>query len=177
MSQPRPPIIAIVGHIDHGKSKLQHALRNMDAKIIEAGDITQHIGAYELHATYEGSDRRATVIDTPGHEAFSHVREHGADLADLALLVISSEEGWKPQTKEAYTLIQEKNMPCIIVFTKIDTEKANLERAKQTVLQEGILLEGLGGSMPWIAVSSVTNEGIPDLIDLNIQTHLSLIHI
>ena len=166
MSQSRPPIIAIVGHIDHGKSKLQHALRNMDAKIIEAGDITQHIGAYELHATYEGSDRRATVIDTPGHEAFSHVREHGTDLADLALLVISSEEGWKPQTKEAYTLIQEKNMPCIIVFTKIDTEKANLERAKQTVLQEGILLEGLGGSMPWTAVSSVTNEGIPDLIDL-----------
>ena len=166
MSQDRPPIIAIVGHIDHGKSTLQQALRKADTDLSEAGDITQHIGAYELHAEYEGKGRRATIIDTPGHEAFSMVREHGLDLADIALLIVSSEEGWKEQTKEAYRTIQEKNLPHILVFTKIDTQQSNIERAKQTVLREGILLEGLGGSTPWIGVSSITGEGINDLIEL-----------
>ena len=127
MTQTRPPIIAVVGHIDHGKSKLQHAMRNMDTQAAETGNITQHIGAYELHTHYEGTERRATIIDTPGHEAFSHIREHGLGLADLALLVISAEEGWKEQTKEAHELIQKADIPYIIVFTKIDTEKANLE--------------------------------------------------
>ena len=166
MSQSRPPIIAIVGHIDHGKSTLQHALRKADSEIAEAGDITQHIGAYELHAKYEGKKRKATIIDTPGHEAFSMVREHGLDLADIALLVVSSEEGWKEQTTEAHKTIRKKNLPYIIVFTKIDTQQANIERAKQTVLQEGVLLEGLGGSVPWIGVSSKTDEGINELIEL-----------
>lgn len=166
MSQKRPPIIAVVGHIDHGKSTLQHALRKSDTDLSEAGDITQHIGAYELHARYEGAERRATIIDTPGHEAFSMVREHGLDLADIALLVVSSEEGWKEQTAEAYETIQEKQMPYIIVFTMIDKPQANIESAKQTVMQQGVLLEGLGGSVPWIGVSSVTAEGISDLIEL-----------
>ena len=166
MSQKRPPIIAVVGHIDHGKSTLQQALRKADSELSEAGDITQHIGAYELHADYEGNRRRATIIDTPGHEAFSMVREHGLELADIALLVISSEEGWKEQTTEAYKAIQEKSLPHIIVFTKIDTQQSNVERAKQSVLQNGILLEGVGGSVPWIGVSSITGEGISDLIEL-----------
>ena len=166
MSQKRPPIIAVVGHIDHGKSTLQHALRKADTDLSEAGDITQHIGAYELHAQYEGAERRATIIDTPGHEAFSMVREHGLDLADIALLVISSEEGWKEQTAEAYVAIQEKQLPHIIVFTMIDKPESNIERAKQTVMQKGVLLEGLGGSVPWIGVSSITAEGISDLIEL-----------
>lgn len=162
----RPPIIAVVGHIDHGKSTLQHALRKADTKLSEAGNITQHIGAYELHAEYEGKKRRATIIDTPGHEAFSMVREHGLDLADIALLVVSAEEGWKEQTSEAHNTIQEKQLPHIIVFTKTDTEQANIEQAKQTVLGKGVLLEGLGGSVPWIGVSSKTGEGIGDLIEL-----------
>ncbi len=166
MTQKRPPIIAVVGHIDHGKSTLQHALRKADDDLSEAGDITQHIGAYELHARYEGAERRATIIDTPGHEAFSMVREHGLDLADIALLVISSEEGWKEQTAEAYATIQEKQLPHIIVFTMIDKSQANIERAKQTVMQAGVLLEGLGGSVPWIGVSSITAEGISDLVEL-----------
>lgn len=166
----RPPIIAIVGHIDHGKSRLQHALRDMDTVPQEAGDITQHIGAYELHATYEGSERKATIIDTPGHEAFTHIREHGLTIADIALVVVSAEEGWKEQTKEAYEILQSRNTPHIIVFTKIDADKANIEMAKQSVLKEGILLEGMGGSVPWIGVSSVTNEGITDLIELTFLT-------
>ena len=166
MSQKRPPIIAVVGHIDHGKSTLQQALRKADTDLSEAGDITQHIGAYELHAQYEGAERRATIIDTPGHEAFSMVREHGLDLADIALLVISSEEGWKEQTAEAYEAIQEKQLPYIIVFTMIDKPGSNIERAKQTVMQKGVLLEGLGVSVPWIGVSSITAEGISDLIEL-----------
>ena len=166
MTQTRPPIIAVVGHIDHGKSTLQHALRKADTALSEAGDITQHIGAYELHTQYEGAERRATIIDTPGHKAFSMVREHGLDLADIALLVVSSEEGWKEQTAEAYATIQEKQLPHIIVFTMIDKPQANIERAKQTVMQEGVLLEGFGGSVPWIGVSSITGEGISDLIEL-----------
>ena len=166
MSQTRPPIIAVVGHIDHGKSTLQHALREADSELSETGDITQHIGAYELHAEYEGNKRKATIIDTPGHEAFSMVREHGLDLADIALLVVSAEEGWKEQTAEAYKTIQEKQLPYIIVFTKIDTPQANIERAKQTVMRKGMLLEGLGGSVPWISVSSITGEGINSLIEL-----------
>ena len=166
MSEARPPIIAIVGHIDHGKSKLQQALRKTDTEITEAGDITQHIGAYELHAQYEGKERRATVIDTPGHEAFSHVRVHGLELADLALLVVSSEEGWKEQTSEAYTLLKEQNLPFIVVFTKIDTEKSDIEKAKHSVLHEGVLLEGLGGEVPWCKVASTTGEGIPHLVEL-----------
>ena len=165
-TQIRPPIIAVVGHIDHGKSTLQHALRKADSELSEAGDITQHIGAYELHAQYEGTERRATIVDTPGHKAFSMVREHGLDLADIALLVVSSEEGWKEQTAEAYKTIQKKQLPHIIVFTMIDKPGANIERAKQTAMQEGILLEGLGGSVPWIGVSSITGEGISDLIEL-----------
>ncbi len=170
MTQKRPPVIAVVGHIDHGKSKLQQALRNMDTHMREAGDITQHISAYELAVPYEGVERRATIIDTPGHEAFSHIREHGLGLADLALLVVSSEEGWQKQTTEVYARIQQENIPHIIVFTKIDTEQSDLERAKQSVLREGILLEGLGGDIPWIGISSTTNEGIPALIELMFLT-------
>ena len=166
MAESRPPIIAVVGHIDHGKSKLQHALRESDTELDEAGNITQHIGAYELHALYEGQKRRATVIDTPGHAAFSHVREHGIEIADLALLVVSSEEGWKEQTAEAYRLLKQHTLPFIVVFTKIDTERSDLERAKHSVLQEGVLLEGLGGDIPWSAVSSVTGEGIAQLVEL-----------
>ena len=166
MKHARPPIVAVVGHIDHGKSKLQQSLRQSDATLSEAGDITQHIGAYELHTTYEGSPRRATIIDTPGHKAFSHIREHGLDLADLALLVVSSEEGWKEQTREAYDVIVAKNIPFIVVFTKIDTPQSSIEQAKQSVLQEQVFLEGLGGSVPWVGVSSVTGEHIDDLIEL-----------
>ena len=138
----------------------------MDTQVRETGDITQHIGAYELHAAYEGKERRATIIDTPGHEAFSHIREHGLDLADIALLVVSSEEGWRRQTGEAHAIIGEKNMPYIVVFTKIDTEKSDTERAKRSVMEQGVPLEGYGGSVPWVAVSSVTNEHIADLIEL-----------
>ena len=166
MKQKRPPVIAVVGHIDHGKSRLQRALRNTDSHFREAGDITQHIGAYELHAVYEGGERRATIIDTPGHEAFSHIREHGLELADVALLVVSAEEGWREQSAETLAHIQQTGTPYIVVFTKIDTERADAERAKQSVLAAGVMLEGLGGDVPWVAVSSVTAEGIADLVEL-----------
>ena len=166
MNNKRPPIIAIVGHIDHGKSKLQQALRKINFEVKEAGDITQHIGAYEINTEYEGKKRRATIIDTPGHEAFSHIRKHGLGLADLALLIVSSEEGWKEQTKEVYKIIEEEKIPFIVVFTKIDTEKSNIEKAKDSVLKENIFLEGLGGNTPWVAISSVTEEGISSLIEL-----------
>ena len=166
MTQNRPPILTVVGHIDHGKSSLQRTLRSADTEVVEAGDITQHIGAYELHADCDGTKRKATIIDTPGHEAFSHIREHGIGLADLVLLVISSEEGWKEQTGETYGLIQKAGKPFIIVFTKTDTEKSDIEKAKQSVLREGVLLEKLGGSVPWVGISSKTGERIDELIEL-----------
>ena len=170
MNNNRPAIVTIVGHIDHGKSTLLKAVRKSDQDLNEHGDITQHIGAYEITHNYEGADRKLTMIDTPGHEAFSHIREHGVDIADIAFLVVSSEEGAKEQTIESYKIIQEKNIPFIIVFTKSDTEKANLEKAKMSVLEKGILLEGLGGDVPYISVSSKTMENISDLIDLTFLT-------
>ena len=155
----RPPIITIVGHIDHGKSTLQYALRELDTEIQEAGNITQHIGAYEIHTMYEGEPRRCTIIDTPGHAAFSHIREHSIDLADLAILIVSAEEGFKDQTRESYEAIQKQDIPFIVVFTKTDSEKANLDEAKRSVLEAGIYLEGLGGSIPYAEVSAIQKKG------------------
>ena len=162
----RPPIIAVVGHIDHGKSRLQRAIRESKIDLFEIGDITQHIGAYELHTTHEGVARRATILDTPGHEAFSHIREHCVELADLVLLVVSAEEGWKTQTGESYAIIKELGIPFIVVFTKIDSSKADLESAKHSLLHNNVYLEGMGGDIPWTAVSSKEKTGIDKLIEL-----------
>lgn len=162
----RPPIITVVGHIDHGKSALLDALRKTNKERKEQGDITQHIGAYQINKEYEGEDRHLTIIDTPGHSAFAHIREHGVDIADIALLVVSTEEGWKEQTKEAYAVLEEKKIPYIVVFTKMDTEKSDLERTKIDVLSQGVMLEKLGGSIPWIETSSKTGQNLEELTDL-----------
>ena len=166
MKTHRPAIVTIVGHIDHGKSTLLDAIRKTDEVRKESGDITQHIGAYEVQLHYEGAPRKLTMIDTPGHEVFSHIREHSVDIADLAILIVSAEEGWKEQTQEAYDILIKNEIPFIIAFTKIDSERANIEKVKQSVMGKGILLEGLGGSVSWIGTSAKTGEGIPDLADL-----------
>jgi translation initiation factor IF-2 len=162
----RPPIVAVVGHIDHGKSTLLDYIRRSNVAAGEAGGITQHLSAYE--ATHENATGKhnITFLDTPGHEAFAAMRSRGLEVADVAILVVSAEDGVKPQTTEAVKLINEVGLPFIVAFTKIDKEGADLEKAKMSLLEAGVFLEGLGGEVPFVAVSGKTGEGIPELLDL-----------
>ena len=153
-STPRPPIVAVMGHIDHGKSSLLDYIRKANVTAGEAGGITQHVSAYEAEHEHEGKKRTITFLDTPGHEAFRAIRSRGAATADVAILVVAADEGVKPQTKEAYDAIIEANVPFVVAFTKIDKNGADIERVKNSVLEHGIYLEGLGGSIPYTPVSS-----------------------
>ncbi len=167
ISRDRPPIVAVVGHIDHGKSTLLDYIRKANTAAGEAGGITQHLSAYEaLHTTPAGVQRHITFLDTPGHAAFRAMRSRGLNAADVAILVVSAEDGAKTQTAEAITLIHEAKIPFIVAFTKIDKENANLERAKLSLLEHNVFVEGMGGDTPFVAVSSKSGEGIPELLDL-----------
>lgn len=167
---PRPPIVAVMGHIDHGKSSLLDYIRKSNVTQGEAGGITQHVSAYEAEHEHEGTKRRITFLDTPGHEAFRALRARGAAAADIAVLVIAAEEGVKPQTLEAFEAITEAGTPFVVAFTKIDKPGADIERAKVSALEAGIYLEGLGGSVPYAGVSSKSGEGVPELLDLVLLT-------
>lgn len=166
----RPPIVAVMGHIDHGKSSLLDYIRKANVTASEAGGITQHVSAYEALHTHEGTERQITFLDTPGHEAFRALRARGAAAADIAILVIAAEEGVKPQTLEAFTAATEANTPVVVAFTKIDKPGADIERAKYSAVEHAIYLEGLGGSIPYTGVSSKSGEGIPELLDLVLLT-------
>ncbi len=162
----RPPIVAIVGHIDHGKSTLLDYIRKTNVVEGEAGGITQHLSAYEAVHKNSTGEHKITFLDTPGHEAFSAMRARGLEAADVAILIVSSEEGAKPQTVEALKLITEVGLPYIVALTKIDKPASNIEKAKLSLLEHGIFLEGLGGDVPWVGISSKSGEGIPELLDL-----------
>ncbi len=162
----RPPIVAIVGHIDHGKSTLLDYIRKTSVVEGEAGGITQHLSAYEATHKNAPGTHRITFLDTPGHEAFSGMRARGLEAADVAILVVSSEDGAKPQTVEALKLITTADIPYIVALTKIDKPGSNIEKAKMSLLEHQIFLEGLGGEVPWVGISSKTGEGIPELLDL-----------
>ncbi len=162
----RPPIVAIVGHIDHGKSTLLDYIRKTNVVEGEAGGITQHLSAYEAVHKNSTGEHKITFLDTPGHEAFSAMRARGLEAADVAILIVSSEEGAKPQTVEALKLITEVGLPYIVALTKIDKPASNIEKAKMSLLEHGIFLEGLGGDVPWVGISSKSGEGIPELLDL-----------
>ncbi|HEX2792422.1 MAG TPA: translation initiation factor IF-2 [Candidatus Paceibacterota bacterium] len=166
----RPPIVAVMGHIDHGKSSLLDYIRKANVVAGEAGGITQHVSAYEAQHEYEGAVRTITFLDTPGHEAFQAIRARGAATADIAILVVASDEGVKPQTAEAWNAITEAGIPYIVAFTKMDKNGADLERVKMGVIEAGIYLEGLGGSVPYASVSSKSGDGIPELLDLVLLT-------
>lgn len=158
----RPPVIAVMGHIDHGKSSLLDYIRKANVVAGEAGGITQHVAAYiALH-----NDRPVTFLDTPGHEAFKALRTRGAAAADIAILVVAADEGVMPQTLDALTAITEAHIPYIVAITKIDKNNADVEHAKNSMLEHGIYLEGLGGDIAFALVSSKTGEGIPELLDL-----------
>ncbi len=163
---PRSPIVAVMGHIDHGKSSLLDYIRKANVTAGEAGGITQHVSAYEAVHEHEGAERTITFLDTPGHEAFRALRARGAAAADIAILVIAAEEGVKPQTLEAYEAATEAGTPVVVAFTKIDKGGADIERAKFSAVEHGIYLEGLGGSIPYAGVSSKSGQGVPELLDL-----------
>ena len=169
-STTRPPIVAVMGHIDHGKSSLLDYIRKANVTASEAGGITQHVSAYEAVHLHEGVERSITFLDTPGHEAFRALRARGAAVADVAILVIAAEEGVKPQTVEAYRAAVEAGTPIVVAFTKIDKPGADIERAKVSALEHEIYLEGLGGSISYTGVSSKSGDGVPELLDLVLLT-------
>lgn len=164
---PRPPVVAVMGHIDHGKSTLLDYIRKSNLVQKETGGITQHISAYEVvHKDENGADKKITFLDTPGHEAFKAMRSRGAVVADIAVLVVSAEDGVKPQTIEAFLAINEAKIPYIVAINKIDKPGANVEKTIQTLLEAGIYIEGYGGEAPYIGISAKTGVGIPQLLNM-----------
>src|SRR3990167_7710346 len=148
--QPRPPVVGIFGHIDHGKSTLLDYIRKSNIVEKEAGGITQHVSAYEVkHLSKDGKEHLITFLDTPGHEAFCSIRIRGAKVADIAILVVSAEDGVKPQTIEALKCIKEEEIPYIVAINKIDKPSANIEKTKQNLSENEIYLEGMGGDIPF----------------------------
>lgn len=191
MSVPRPPVVAVLGHVNHGKSSLLDYIRKTNVVGEEAGNITQRLGAYEvivpqigaditplpasplLRGGIEGGDdsqresaRRVTFLDTPGHEAFKGIRERGATVADVAVLVVSGEEGVKPQTTEALRYIETAKIPYLVAITKIDKPNADPERVKQGLAEHRVFVEGYGGDIPCTSISSKTGEGVPELLEM-----------
>lgn len=163
----RPPVVVVMGHVDHGKSTLLDYIRKSNIVSGEAGGITQHINAYEvLHKDDKNEDRLITFIDTPGHEAFSKMRTRGAQAADIAILVVSAEDSVKTQTLEAYNTIIESKIPYIVAINKIDRPNANVEKVKMDLVEKGIYLEGMGGDIPYVAISAKEGTGIGDLLDM-----------
>ncbi len=161
----RPPVVVIMGHIDHGKSTLLDYIRKTNITEKEAGGITQHISAYEASVLHEGAERSISFIDTPGHEAFRSMRDSGSQAADIAILVVSAEDGVRPQTVEAIEWINEHKLPYLVTFTKIDKPNANIESAKQSLAEANIYVEGYGGDIPWVGVSGKTGDGIKELLE------------
>jgi len=163
----RPPIISIMGHVDHGKSTLLDYIRKTNTVDSEVGGITQKLSAYEvLYKTKDGGERKITFLDTPGHEAFCAIRKRGAKIADVAIIVVSAEDGVKPQTLEALACVKETETPFIIAINKIDKSTADVERAKQSLAEHEIYVEGYGGDISAIPISAKTGAGVGELIEL-----------
>jgi translation initiation factor IF-2 len=163
----RPPVVVIMGHIDHGKSTLLDYIRKTNIVDLETGGITQCISAYEVVQKNENDlDTKITFLDTPGHEAFSKMRERGAEIADIAVLVVSATEGVKPQTIEAWKTILESKIPCIVAINKIDKAEANVEKIKQELAENEIYLENYGGKIPFAEISAKTGAGVDNLLSL-----------
>lgn len=163
----RPPVVVVMGHVDHGKSTLLDYIRKTNVVSGEIGGITQCISAYEVsHNTESGDKRMITFLDTPGHEAFSKIRSRGAQAADIAILVVSADDSVKTQTIEAYNSIKEGNIPYIVAINKIDKQNINVEKVKNDLMEQGIYLEGMGGDVPFVLISAKTGQGIPELLDL-----------
>ena len=158
----RPPVVAVMGHVDHGKTSLLDAIRTAEVTKGEAGGITQHISAYQI----QHNDRKITFLDTPGHEAFAALREHGAQLTDVAIIVIAADDGIKPQTLEAIRFAQKAGVKMIVAMNKIDKEGADENRVKQQLSENNLMPEDWGGDTIIVPVSAKTKKGIPELLDM-----------
>ena len=165
----RPPVVVILGHVDHGKTSLLDTIRKTKVADKESGGITQHIGAYQTEiatSDKKQATRKITFLDTPGHEAFTAIRSRGARVADIAVLVVAADEGVKPQTKEAIKIILEEDMPVIVAVNKIDKEGANSQKVKQELAAENILVEDWGGKVPVVEISAKQNKNIDELLEM-----------
>ncbi len=158
----RPPIVVVLGHVDHGKTSILDKIRQTKVAQGEAGGITQHIGAYQV----EHQSKKITFLDTPGHEAFSAIRSRGAKVADIAILVVAADEGVKPQTKEAIQIIKDAGLPFVVAINKIDKEGANPAKVRQELAEQEVQVEDYGGTVPVIELSARKGEGINELLEM-----------
>jgi translation initiation factor IF-2 len=158
----RPPVVAVMGHVDHGKTSLLDAIRGANVVKGEAGGITQHISAYQI----DHNDRKITFLDTPGHEAFAAIREHGAQLTDIVVLVVAADDGVKPQTVEAIRFANKAGVKIIVAANKIDKDGADINRLKQELSEHELLTEEWGGDTIVVPVSAKTGQGVPELLDM-----------
>lgn len=158
----RPPVIAVMGHVDHGKTSLLDKIRSANVVKGEAGGITQHISAYQI----THNNRKITFLDTPGHEAFAAIREHGAMLTDIVIIVVAADDGVKPQTIEAIRFARKAGVRIVVAMNKMDKEGANPDRLKQQLADQDLLVEEWGGDIVVVPVSAKTGQGIPDLLDM-----------
>ncbi|HQF67786.1 MAG TPA: translation initiation factor IF-2 [Candidatus Cloacimonadota bacterium] len=164
--EPRPPVVTIMGHVDHGKTSVLDYIRNTNVVAGESGGITQHIGAYQI----EINKHKITFLDTPGHEAFTAMLARGANVTDIAIIVVAANEGLKPQTKEAIDHAKAAGVQIIVAINKVDLPDANVDRVVAQLLEYGVLLEQYGGEVPWCKTSVVTGEGILNLIEIILLT-------
>ncbi len=167
----RPPVVTIMGHVDHGKTQLLDAIRHTDVIATESGGITQHIGAYQVTLKQENKksaqkERTITFLDTPGHEAFSAMRAHGANITDVVVLVVAANDGVKPQTQEAYAHAKEAKVPIVVAINKIDLPDADVEKTKRQLADMGLLPEGWGGKIPMVEVSAKLHQNIDKLLEM-----------
>jgi translation initiation factor IF-2 len=162
---PRPPVVTVMGHVDHGKTRLLDAIRQTEVVQSEAGGITQHIGAYQIHHDHDGVNRAITFIDTPGHEAFTAMRARGAKVTDIAVLVVAADDGVMPQTIEALNHAQAADVPIVVAVNKVDKEGANPDKVRQQLTEYNLVAEEYGGDTIFVNVSAKAGSGINDLID------------
>jgi translation initiation factor IF-2 len=159
---PRPPVVCILGHVDHGKTSLLDAIRQANVAAGEAGGITQHIGAYQI----EHSGRKITFLDTPGHAAFTKMRARGASVTDIAVLVVAADDGFMPQTDEALQHAKDAKVALMVAVNKMDVKGANLDRVKQQMQERQIAPEDWGGETVTVPVAAIKKQGIPELLDM-----------
>jgi translation initiation factor IF-2 len=166
----RPPVVTVMGHVDHGKTSLLDAVRKSEVLKTEAGGITQHIGAYQIHHDHDGVNRAITFIDTPGHEAFTAMRARGAKVTDIAVLVVAADDGIMPQTIEALNHAQAADVPIVVAVNKVDKEGANPDKVRQQLTEYNLIAEEYGGETLFVNVSAKSGVGVNELIDAILLT-------